>query len=376
MNLTEKLGTIRPIWIGQIKLIDVLQRHGYPDRLLLHAGPPFRDKIPIPVRNSLASAVLFEGWASNYSEAFELIDENRIPIYAAQDLNAVVPLAGVISPSMSLHVIKDLDSGAESYAAVNEGMDHLLRVGTIDKLIPHHHKWLNGKFSEWLNKRVTDLNGIDLFKLLAQSLLKGDDGHSRTVVGSYLVKDHLNTSRSDPPEFIQFLEKSTAFALNLWMAACALVERAAIGSNSDLITKVGGNGVDFGFQIAKYPDKWFRIASQPPVGYFNPGPKTSVLPAIGDSAVVDFFGLGGQTLSSAPCTAQGLSGFIDSVPIGRASKIGTYNHPVLGIRSGLSKSSIRDADQSPLILLGMIAENGIDGRVGGGVFSPSLDDFM
>lgn len=375
--VAEKLSAITPRWTGQSTFHRVLEAHHASPRTLAHAGPPFQAEIPVPVRNSLLQAILFEGWATSEAEAQRLLDSGEIDIRPAQDLDCVVPLAGVISPSMGLHIVADPTTGKESYAAINEGMKHLLRVGVKDPNMVEHHRWLNGPFNDWLAAQVSDLGGIDLFEILAQSLQEGDDAHSRTMAGSARFAEILNTHTGpEDREYTDFLAASPAFALNLWMAACALVERSAEGLECDLITRVGGNGVDFGYKTARDSSTWVTFPATPPQGErASDDVETPLLGAIGDSAVVDFFGLGGQVLDSAPGTRQALGEYLPEDYRQAPELLGSYHHPKLGIRSGLSASSIRNSAADPIVLLGMIAADGAKGRVGGGVYRPATAHF-
>ena len=150
------------------------------------------------------------------------------------------------------------------------------------------------------------------------------------------------------------------------MAACALVERAAEGNESTLITRVGGNGIDFGFQTANNPGKWITFKATPPQGPRLQGCEShTVLGAIGDSAVVDFFGIGGQVLSSEHLTAQALGNFLPKDYQGRSEVLGSYLHPLLKIPSGISSTAITHKNVAPLVLLGMIVADGKHGRISG-----------
>src|SRR3546814_625224 len=71
---------------------------GLKGRILLHAGPPFRDPghMPRPLRNAVIIACLFEGWTRNSDEAEALLDTGGLALRPAQDMQAVVPLADVL----------------------------------------------------------------------------------------------------------------------------------------------------------------------------------------------------------------------------------------------------------------------------------------
>lgn len=378
----EAIVGIKPVWTGQITLGQVLSAQGAPERTLLHAGPPFTaiDSVPAPVRNSMLQAIVFEGWATDLPDAASLLDSGGVHLAPAQDHDCLVPLAGVISPGMSLHVVQDEATETTQYAVVNEGMSHCLRVGTIEDGLVEHQRWLHGPYAQWLQERLNQIGPVDLFPILSRSLEAGDDGHNRTMAGSALCATLLleDDASSFGVEVRPFITGALAFSLNLWMAAAALALRAAQGiPGVDTITKAGGNGIDFGFQIASDPGTWQMIPGSAPRG---PVPEQfrglPVLGAIGDSAVVDFFGLGGQALNHAPATLEALGSFSPSGILDRPDQLMPISHPRLPIRSGISATRIIEAGIAPVVLLGMIEASGLEGRIAGGAYEPLVDAFQ
>jgi hypothetical protein len=68
---------------------------------------------------------------------------------------------------------------------------------------------------------------------------------------------------------------------------------------SSFITAAGGNGREVGIQVAGLPGHWFTVPAKPPVGTFDVDlPTDRAMGAIGDSAVVDAFGLGAMSRGS------------------------------------------------------------------------------
>lgn len=377
----DAIASTDPAWTRQSTLAAVLSSRGVNGKVLLHAGPPFKDagSIPPPVVNSLLQAIIFEGWATDIGQAEQLLADEVVRIEPAQDHDCVVPLAGVISPNMAMHVIEDRNTGATFYAVINEGMTGCLRVGALESGLVEHQRWLHGPYARWLSERVEIVGPIGLWGLLGQSLSQGDDGHNRTMAGSALCAKVL--LKSDDSEFRpqaeEFITGASAFALNLWMAAAALSLMAAAGiGTSDVIIRVGGNGREFGFQTADRPAHWHTFAATAPRG---PVPDQfkgiPVLGAIGDSAVLDFFGLGGQALQYAPATLQALGDFAPGNVLGRPTHVMERMHACLPIRTGTSATRIALAGVAPVVLLGMIEGRGLEGRIAGGAYEPSIDAF-
>ncbi|WP_028267856.1 oxamate carbamoyltransferase subunit AllG family protein [Arthrobacter sp. MA-N2] len=381
LRAATAIMSVEPRWTGMTTLETVLPE-AKRRKWLLHAGPPFSSwaEVPEPLRNSAMQACQLEGWADSEDESLRLLSNGDITLEPAQNHDCVVPLAGVISPGMALHVVEDgTNAGSRSYAAVNEGMQHCLRLGIRDPHLTAHHTWLNSTLALWLTAVLRETGPVDLLPLMRKSLELGDDGHNRTIAGSRLVTERLLSSATGetPPGIRDFLDSCPAFALNLWMAAAALCLRAAEGiPKTSAITRAGGNGVSFGIQIGAKPGVWFSCAAEPPRG---PRERNydglKVLGAIGDSAVVDFFGMGGGALGHAPDTVTALSDYAPFNALSRPQSVMTAQHAALPIRTGVSCDSVLNAGLAPIVLLGMIEACGLEGRIGGGAYEPPLQLF-
>ncbi|MDJ0358438.1 DUF1116 domain-containing protein [Paenarthrobacter sp. PH39-S1] len=383
-NAGAGLLGVRPAWVGMTFLRDLLGAKvvASDGQLLLHAGPAFNSwqTVPAPVRHSMAFAAIYEGWAPDIDAAMSLLGAGKVEFGPAQDHDIVVPLAGVVSPSMALHVVQDLadgEAGAKFHAVVNEGNVHALRLGSLDPDLPDHHSWLNGAFTDWIAGLFE--TPIDLAPLLQRSLELGDDGHSNSTAGSRLLADELRARASTTPQRVtEFLQDSTAFALNLWMAAAALSLQAGAGvTGSTLITRAGGNGVDFGIQVSGLPDRWFTVPATPPIGdvpdVFSGLRATG---AIGDSAVVDVVGLGGAALKWAPSSVERLGSHLPDRALERPELLLAEPHGPLGTRTALTAEAVVREGLAPIVLLGMIESTGLEGRIGGGAYVPPVTLFQ
>ena len=78
-----RLLACRPVWNAVARVGDVIGG----DRLILHPGPPVvrSTDLPAPIRNSLALACVYEGWAADPEAARAMIDSGEVSIGAAQD---------------------------------------------------------------------------------------------------------------------------------------------------------------------------------------------------------------------------------------------------------------------------------------------------
>jgi hypothetical protein len=372
----RRITACRPIFSGVSKVENVSSG---PRKRLYHAGPPLKEtsKIVEPLMNSLCMGVIYEGWATEYKTASESILRGDVEILAAQDHNLIVPLAGVLSPSMAVLEISNSNNPDQAYfAAINEGNEQATRLGKFDLSFFDHLKWLNGSFAEWLGRCAE--TPIELLPLIERSLVEGDDCHARTVAGSRLISEILCSRCHCDDKTKKFLDDSVAFALNFWMASAGLCLAQAAGINGcSIVTKVGSNGYEFGVQIAGRPGVW--ITENAPV------PKGVVLPelsghqpvgAIGDSTVVDFLGLGGQRLGYADATREALNLILPPDYLERPAKVLGSQFAAIGLENAsTSSNSCCASKKGPLVLIGMIDSAGKSGRIGGGLIDVNPDIF-
>ncbi len=366
-HVNTSASSVMPFWTGVRPLRDILPSQG---RLVLHAGPPFRDvhEMPAAVRNSVLVGMLYEGWAASKAQAQALLDEGGVQLAPAQDFGVVVPLAGVATASMYvLEVSDDQRPEHKRYSVLNEGMSWCTRLGIFDdEMVPHLH-WLHQELGARL--AACFQGKVDLAPILQASLINGDDGHARTLHASRLLADIIVSWGINDERSKTFLYEAQAWALNYWMAASALILAAQEQEGGDdRIVKVGGNGLRFGVQMAG-ANTWL-VADAPVIaGHPDPGhEEATALGALGDSAVVDFVGLGGQCLDLAGLSAHKLRAFLPADYLNRQSHFLTSRLPFLAGRAGITDfGCVLSRDTGPLVLLGMIDEAGKRGRIGGGV---------
>lgn len=364
----RRIIAVKPRWDGVVRIGDIA---GHDVRCLFHAGPAFAsvDEIPAPVRNSLAFGCLYEGWAESWEQADAMIAAGSVAIRPAQGSGLLVPLAGVASPSMAAVRIADQASGRARYCVLNEGAEIATRLGRRDERLMDHHRWLNGDLADWLSGCLAE--PLDIYPLMLESFSLGDDGHAQTGAGSQLVAAALRRRAFDTPGSVgEFLKGSAAFSLNIWMATIALASSAAEGvAGSTLVTRAGGNGVRFGYMLAGEAGRW-HIVDAPRLSGTVEARFAGSVPtgALGDSAVLDFFGLGGMNLAGAPALSAALADHLPKDALTRSEAILAGRHPGFGGRMvACSAERAISAGAGPVILLGMIDAEGKAGRLGGGV---------
>lgn len=353
---------------------------GLAENVLLHAGPAFEDhsQIPKPVMNSASVAAVYEGLAPDFPGAEGMIRAGEIVLEPAQDRGVVVPLAAVISASMPLHSVYDAWRGdIRCFAPINGGVGPSLRLGLCNEAVLKHIRWLNTRVRDVLQSGIAE--GIELVPMAAEGVRQGDDCHGYTpAAGAALVQEIWARRQRgiDDEEIASFMEASPSLFLNLWMAATKVMMKAAEGiEGSALVTAAGGNGHAFGVQVSGMPGRWFTCTATPPVGNLDAHPPDLALGAIGDSAVVDCFGLGAMAFSHVPVQMAQMQEFLPENHGLISETLGVGSHPYfrgLHQKLGCSVSNAVKAGQGPMISLGVLDRNGQLGRLGGGIYNVPL----
>lgn len=373
----RRMDAVDPVWNGVVRLGTL---PGLDRRVILHAGPAHAafDAIAPAIRNSLVNVALREGWAADADQALALLAAGEAAIEPAQDHGVFVPLAGAAGPSAMLVRVGDRATGRAAYSPLNEGMALCTRLGIRHPDLPAHLRWLDEVVAPWIGERLA--TPLPLFPVLREAIARQDDCHSRTMAGSgLLVAALLQRGGAGPGDaaILEFLNAAPAFALNVWMAMCGLIAGAAEGvPGATLVTHAGGNGVQFGYRLAGDPGRWHLAPAARIRGDADPRlAGAEPLPALGDSAIVDVMGLGGQILASAAPVREALAAHL---PPDAATRPAHFLHgPLAGFGSPAATDAarVRATGTGPVILLGMIDGTGRHGRVGGGCVVTTAADF-
>jgi len=369
---------VQPTWKSQRRASDAI---GLAKDIVLHAGPPFESPADVsrPIRNSACVAAVFEGLAQSFAEAGDAIDAGAIKLRPAQDHNAVVPLASVISASMWLHEVVDATNPTRrAFAQINGGGGPALRLGVCSEQTLAHLRWLNDEFAELLVRLLDE--PVDLIEIAKRGLAAGDDCHGRTGAATAVLEARFRNALAAHPRSQAFLQSGPSFFLNLWMAACRCVLNGAVGvPDSSLVTVAGGNGRNFGIQLAGAPGRWIVVHADPPHGPPYEGPeRVQPLGAIGDSALVDVAGFGAMALRYSEAQIRALGPYIPDDGLARPARLFLDRWPAFGdlnLLSGLCARRVVAAGTSLLVSLGILDAAGVRGRLGGGIYAIPVQIF-
>ncbi|MFM7344571.1 MAG: DUF1116 domain-containing protein, partial [Tagaea sp.] len=316
--------------------------------------------IPAPVRNSLIAAIRFEGWAADDTAAWTLIDRGAVETHPAQDFGVVTPLAFPVSPSMTLMRV------GSSAAPFNEGGGEVLRLGSPSPIARERLGWIERELAPAF-AFVADAP-LDLLARARAALDAGDDLHASSARASAALARDL--AAKVPAEVASFLAAAPAFFLNLTMA---MAREILAHAPNGLVTAMGGNGHRFGFKRAG-ETAWTTAPATPPLGPVSaPG---KVLPAIGDSAVVEALGLGAMAAGISPAPYRDYGPWLPPDSLRLSGEILAVEHPVLGVQVGLDASQIAQSKQSPVVSLAMLAADGSGRMLGRGIYRPDPLTFV
>ncbi len=367
---------------------------GMADRVVLHAGPPLDwERMCGPMRGAVIGACLFEGWARTPAEATALPAGGGLTFDPCHHHRAVGPMAGIITRSMHVFVVRNEPFGTEAFATINMGLGKVLRMGAYDESVIERLRWMNGEFAAMLRDALQRGGPLDVRTVLAQALQMGDECHNRYKAATSLfvrtVAPRLATSKlGDVERALAFTGASDAFFLNVGMASCKATLDAADGiPGATLVTAMARNGVDFGIRVSGMPGRWFTAPAPRVEGVYFPGyGPADANPDIGDSAITETAGLGAFAMAAAPAIVQLVGG---TVGLARqiteqmyeitAGEHEVFRIPALGFRGtpiGIDVRKVVQTGIEPVIDTGIAHREAGVGQIGAGLAAAPMDCFV
>lgn len=393
LEAVGRMMEARPVLVGLAKARDVIP--GMRDNLLLHAGPPITwERASGPMRGAIAGALIFEGKARDGDEAAALVQSGQIVLEPCHHHQAVGPMAGVTSPSMSVYVLENKTHGNRSFSNLNEGYGKVLRYGAYSEEVLSRLRWMEDVMAPVLTGALDLSGGIDVRALLAEALHMGDEGHNRNKAGSLLYTTRLAPfiARAAPSpgvaaEVLKFLGDNALSVLNPVMAACKSMADAAHGvEGSTVVSTMARNGTDFGIRVSGLGDRWFTAPVAVPKGLYFPGFKAEDASGdIGDSVITETAGIGGFAMACAPAIVTFVSGTpqdainatLEMYEI-TVAEHRFFSIPALDFRgtpAGVDVRKVVEKGITPRVNTGIAHREAGVGQIGAGLVRPPMEMF-
>jgi Protein of unknown function (DUF1116) len=291
---------------------------GMGERTLLHSGPPVAwERMCGPMQGAVIGAAMLEGWARDAEAAREIAARGEIGFAPCHHHSAVGPMAGIISPSMPVWIVRNARHGNLAYSNLNEGLGKVLRYGANSPEVLDRLRWMARRLAPALAAALRALGPLELKPLMARALHMGDEMHNRNVAASGLLMKQLvlgvlkaDLPARDAAEALDFVVGNDFFFLNVSMAACKNMLDAARGVlGSSMVTTMARNGVEFGIRVSGTGDTWFTAPAPMVDGlYFSGYTRADAAHDIGDSAITETAGIGGFAMAAAPAIVQFVGG--------------------------------------------------------------------
>ena len=336
-----------------------------------------------------------QGEQAQNQEAEKLAASGEIKYSPCHEHNAVGPMAGIISASMPVFIIKNEEFGNTAFTTMNEGLGKVLRYGAYSDEVIARLKWMETILYPALSRAIDRIGKIDLKNIIAQALHMGDEVHNRNRAATSLfyraIAPSVTRAAKDTEtavKVLEFVNGNDHFFLNLSMAACkASLDAARDIANSSIAVVMARNGTDFGIQLAGTGNRWFVGPAPVPDALFFAGfTKEDANPDIGDSAITETGGLGGFAIASAPAIVQFVGGNTDDAVNYTlqmyeitAAENNIYQIPYLNFRgtpTGIDIVKVIQNNITPFIDTGVAHKKAGIGQVGAGVLSAPVEPFI
>ncbi|MGH6689831.1 MAG: DUF1116 domain-containing protein [Gammaproteobacteria bacterium] len=307
----EALGRLcraRPAWTAMTTAREAL---GLTGRSLLHSGPPIAWERMCPIMHgAVMCAIQYEGWASSPADAERLAASGEIAFAPAHSRGAVAPMAGVISPSTPLIEVEDRANGTKAWSFMGTGPGPQIRFGAHGPEALARLTW-NRDVVAPAFQRVLEREGpVDLVAHMAQALSMGDEMHMRNAASTALLAKALAgplaavvAEAAQLERILRFLTRDNDQHFLTWaMCAAKAAARSIEGlPGSTVVSAMARNGVEIGIRVAGLSNRWFTGPASIVAGTFFPGfTAADANRDVGDSAIMETFGLGGMAMAASP----------------------------------------------------------------------------
>lgn len=391
----KKLLEARPFWIDIQPAIECVP--GMKKNLILHSGPPVTwERMCNPQRGAVIGALIYEGMAKNPEEAEELAASGEIEFDPCHHHDTVGPMAGIVCASMPMIITENEVTGQKAYQSLNEGIGKVLRMGAYDDEVIERLKWMERVLGPVYQKAIRKAGRIDLKNIIAQAIQMGDELHNRSRAASYIlftktapyILETLDQSKlSETIDALKFMETNIHTFLGFAMTSAKVSLMAAENvEGSSMVTVMARNGTDWGIQVSGLGKEWFTSQSPIPEVLLFPGfTKEDVGRDIGDSAIMETYGVGGCALAASPAIVQFVGGTYDlavqktndmyEITLGENNVYQIPSFNFRGTPTGIDIIQVVKKNLPPFIDTGVTHKDAGVGQVGAGLCDAPMEVF-
>jgi len=313
-TVLARLQSADPVLKRVLPASDVVP--GMSRETVLHSGPPiaWEDMCDL-LRASLKAAVVFEGICPTLEEAERQLAQGQISLRSCHEVGGVAPLAGVVTASMPVFLVEDVNLGTQAFCPINEGLGKVLRYGAYGPEVFNRLRWMGEVLGPVLDKVLRKTGGIPVFGIMSHALHMGDECHNRHKAGTTLflkalIPALLGEAGPEVEQAVAFISKTDVFFLNIAMpgvkCSTMAVEHVA---DSSIVTVLSQNGTRFGIRTAGTGKTWFEADAPFIKGKFFSGfDQSHANPGIGDSLITETMGFGGLAMAAAPALVRYIGG--------------------------------------------------------------------
>jgi hypothetical protein len=295
---------------------------------------------------------------------------------------------------MPVYEIRDDVNNHVTYSNLNEGLGKVLRMGSYSNEVITRLRWMKTNLAPVLDDAFKRHGPFDVRALLAQSLQMGDEGHNRNRAGSALflreMAAHIaqcDYTNSEIAQVFEFIDGNEHFILNMVMpAAKAAADASRDVPGSTMVVAMARNGTEFGIQVSGAGDQWFTGPANTPSGILFPGfSDVDINPDIGDSTIMETYGIGGFAMACAPAIVRFVGGSAELAhqKTREMYEITLAENPYLQIPSmdfrgtptGIDVAKVVSTRILPAINTGMAGKEAGTGQVGAGLVQPPMSCF-
>jgi hypothetical protein len=346
------------------------------------------------MRGAIVGALMYERLARTPRQAEKLAASGKIAFSPCHHHRTVGPMAGIVSASMWVWVVRNETFGNLAFCTLNEGLGKVLRFGANSPDVIARLRWMERTLAPALKKALARRGPVKLKSLIAQALQMGDECHNRNAAATSLFLKELmprllsaGLPQPDVRAVVEFIAGNGHFFLNLALAASKATADTILGfAGSTLLAGMARNGVEIGIRIAGLGDRWFTAAAGIPKGLYFPGfSDADANPDLGDSTITETAGIGALAMACAPAIVQFVGGRpADAV----ATTMEMYGicageHPVFripyldfrGTPVGVDVRKVADTGVTPVINTGIAHRDAGIGQVGAGLLRAPVELF-